>query len=122
MRKTARSDTGGDDMSVDNLARQTKEDYRKALEKQIEEGKRNKADEARRKREADLEEEARIRRDMEKMNEREQDQRLYKGQRDPFAPSLPYMQTGNSFGRPINKREIQPPQVNSVYFLAAAYN
>ena len=110
------------EQSQDSFARQTKEEYRKALDRQIEEGKRIKADEARRKRDEELVEEARIKKDLERISIREKDLRPPKATQDMFGPNTGHTTTKTSFRKAASTKELPPIQVNCYYSLAAFLN
>lgn len=123
MRKAVKGDDGRQpEQSTDSFARQTKENYRIALEKQIEEGRRFKAEEKKRKKEEDMAEEARIQRDLERISGREQEMRQTKGYRDVFAPSLPDGIAKAQYNKTPSQKQFEKLQVNCHLLLAASIN
>lgn len=108
--------------SIDSFARQTKDDYRKALERQIEEKRRHKADEAKRRKLEELAEEARIQRDFERFHERDETPTRPQGGRDLFAPSRPEIAPQTGVRRQFSQKQVGKVYVGFSLLLVTALN
>lgn len=123
MKQTAwQAKTFGEQQSEDSFARQTKDNYRRDLERQIDMQRRNKLEQKARLREEELLEEQRIQKDLLKIEERERSSKPGMSTRDIFAPSTAQGSTQNSFGSRRRPQVAIESQVIFVYISESCLN